>query len=134
MTQLMPLFSILFFILCLGNCGAPLTLNFIGEFLSLYGVFERMPIMGALCSTSIILSAAYTIYMYNRISFGGRFSNLFTFNIPDLNKREFYLLLTLVTLTVILGIYPLILFKTMDYSVSTVIYLSNNILCDGPRS
>jgi hypothetical protein len=59
---------------------------------------------------------------------------LFIFKIYILNKREFYLLLTLVTLTVILGIYPLILFKTMDYSVSTVIYLSNNILCNGPRS
>jgi len=38
--QLMPLFSILFFILCLGNAGTPLTLNFLGEFLSLYGTFE----------------------------------------------------------------------------------------------
>jgi NADH-ubiquinone oxidoreductase chain 4 len=128
MTQLMPLFAVLFFILCLGNCGAPLTLNFIGEFLSLYGVFERMPIMGALCSISIILSAAYTIYMYNRISFGGRFSNLFTINIPDLNKREFYLLLTLVVLTVMLGIYPISLFNAMEYSVSTVLYLGNTVL------
>jgi len=40
-TQVMPLFAILFFLLCLANCGAPLSLNFIGEFLSLYGVFER---------------------------------------------------------------------------------------------
>lgn len=39
--QLMPLFSIFFFILSLGNCGAPLTLNFVGEFMSLYGVFEN---------------------------------------------------------------------------------------------
>ena len=130
MAQLMPLFAILFFILCLGNCGAPLTLNFIGEFLSLYGVFERLPIMGAICSISIVLSAAYTIYMYNRISFGGNFSNLFTINIPDLKKREFHLLLTLVLLTVLFGIYPISLFKAMDYSVSTVLYLGNYILCD----
>jgi NADH-ubiquinone oxidoreductase chain 4 len=44
--QLMPLFSILFLILSLANCGVPLTLNFVGEFLSLYGVFERMPVLG----------------------------------------------------------------------------------------
>src|SRR5690606_11233558 len=44
-TQLMPLFSILYFILCLGNCGAPLTLNFIGEFMSLYGVLEKLPLL-----------------------------------------------------------------------------------------
>ena len=131
MAQLMPLFSILFFILCLGNCGSPLTLNFVGEFLSLYGVFEKLPVMGALCSVSIVLSAAYTIYMYNRISFGGRFSTFFTINIPDLNKREFHILLSLVVLTVIFGIYPLNLFKAMDYSVSTLIYLGNSIICDG---
>jgi len=41
MTQLMPLFATLFFILCLANCGVPLTFNFVGEFMSLYGVFER---------------------------------------------------------------------------------------------
>jgi NADH-ubiquinone oxidoreductase chain 4 len=46
MTQLMPLFSIFFFILCLSNAGTPLSLNFVGEFLSLYGTFERLPIAG----------------------------------------------------------------------------------------
>src|SRR3954465_14343448 len=68
--QIMPLFSILFFILSLGNCGVPLTLNFVGEFMSLYGVFERLPLLGVMASSSIILSAAYSIYMFNRISFG----------------------------------------------------------------
>jgi NADH-ubiquinone oxidoreductase chain 4 len=71
--QVMPIFSILFFILALGNCGAPLTINFIGEFLSLYGVFERLSLAGALASSSIVFSAAFTIYMFNRIAFGGSF-------------------------------------------------------------
>src|SRR5213080_2990996 len=69
--QIMPLFSILFFILCLGNCGVPLTLNFLGEFMSLYGIFERLSLAGALASLSIIFSAAYTIFMFNRIAFAG---------------------------------------------------------------
>ena len=67
----MPLFSILFFIFSLGNYGAPLTLNFVGEFMSLYGTFERLPMLGAFASTSIVFSAAYTIYVFNRIAFGG---------------------------------------------------------------
>ncbi|RYE14011.1 MAG: NADH-quinone oxidoreductase subunit M [Rickettsiales bacterium] len=71
LVQAMPLLSLFFFILCLGNCGAPLTLNFIGEFMSLYGVFERLPLAGALASSSIIFSAAFTIFLFNRISFGG---------------------------------------------------------------
>jgi len=76
MAQIMPVFSILFFILCLGNCGAPLTLNFVGEFMSLYGVIEKLPLLGVLSCSSIIFSAAYTIYMFNRISFGGFFTKL----------------------------------------------------------
>jgi NADH-ubiquinone oxidoreductase chain 4 len=71
--QVMPLFSIMFFILSLGNAGTPLTLNFIGEFMSLYGIFERLPLAGVLASSSIVFSAAYTIFMFNRIAFAGSF-------------------------------------------------------------
>ncbi len=120
--QVMPLFSILFFLLCLGNCGAPLTLNFIGEFMSLYGVFERLPILGLLASTSIILSAAYTIYMFNRIGFGGTFSKFFEENINDVTKREFFLLFILILFTVIFGIYPSLILNGIHYSVSNLIY------------
>lgn len=123
-TQLMPVFSILFFILCLGNCGVPLTLNFIGEFMSLYGIFERLPILGVLSSFSIILSAAYTIYMFNRIAFGGSFSKLFKLNIPDINRREFSLLLILVLFTVVLGIYPSPILQGLHYYVSGLIYFA----------
>jgi len=125
--QLMPLFSTLFLILSLGNCGVPLTLNFVGEFLSLYGVFERIPLLGIMASSSIVFSAAYTIYLFNRISFGGSFSKDFRKNIADINKREFYILLTLVLLTVILGIYPSPILDALHYSTSYLIY-SNYIL------
>ena len=122
--QLMPLFSILFLILSLANCGVPLTLNFVGEFLSLYGVFERMPVLGVLASSSIIFSAAYTIYMFNRIAFGGSFSKDFRKNISDINKREFYILFTLVLFTVALGIYPKPILDGLHYSTSSLIYSS----------
>ena len=120
--QLMPLFSILFFILSLGNCGVPLTLNFIGEFLSLYGVFERSPLLGVFASSSIVFSAAYTVYMFNRIAFGGSFSKFFEANISDVNKREFFILLTLVVFTVLLGVYPAPILDGLHYSVSSLIY------------
>jgi len=122
MAQIMPLFAILFFILCLANCGAPLTFNFIGEFMSLYGIFETSSLFGVLASLSIIFSAGYTIYMYQRISFGGSYSSIFTVNIPDLNKREFIVLITLVVPTVALGIYPGLILDAIHYSVSTLIY------------
>lgn len=127
-SQIMPLFSILFFILCLGNVGTPLTLNFIGEFLSLYGTFERLPLLGVLASSSIIFSAAYTIYMFNRIAFGGSYSKFFSVNIPDVNKREFVLLFTLVILTVLLGIYPAPVLDGLHYYVSYLIYSTDYVL------
>nr|QWS06148.1 NADH dehydrogenase subunit 4 [Clonostachys compactiuscula] len=120
--QLMPIFAILFFILALGNCGAPLTLNFIGEFMSLYGIIEKLPILGVFAATSIIFSAAYTIYMFNRISFGGSFSKLIENGLLDVNKREFLLLLILVIFTVVLGVYPSIILNLLDYSMNSVVY------------
>ena len=125
MAQVMPIFSILFFILCLGNSGTPLTLNFIGEFMSLYGAFERMPILGILASTSIVLSAAYTIFMFNRIAFGGSYSVYFVENIGDVTRREFIMLLVFVVLTVLFGIYPAPILDGLHYSVTSLIYSIN---------
>lgn len=121
-TQIMPLFSLLFFILCLSNSGTPLSLNFIGEFLSLYGIFEKSPILGVFASSSIILSAAYTIYMYNRVAFGGNYSRFFNVNIVDLKKREFLILFILIYYTIVLGIYPVAITDGLNYSVSELIY------------
>ena len=123
MAQIMPVFSILFFILCLGNCGAPLTLNFVGEFMSLYGVIEKLPLLGVLSCSSIILSAAYTIYMFNRISFGGFFTKLlYENNVWDVSIREFFVLFILVVFTVILGIYPSIILDGLHYYTNNLIY------------
>ena len=131
LAQILPVFSTIFFILCLGNMGTPLTFNFVGEFMSLYGAFERLPILGAMACSSIVLSAAFTIYLFNRIAFGGSFSRHFTHSFPDLNKREFTILLILVAFVVILGIYPAIIIDGLHYSASTLIYsydYSNTIL------
>lgn len=121
--QVMPILAILYFILSLGNCGTPLTLNFVGEFMSLYGVFERLPIAGMLASSSIVLSAAYTIYMYNRIALGGSYTSKYWINfLSDVNKREFSMLIVLVLFTIALGIYPSILLDSLHYAVSNLLY------------
>lgn len=121
LAQIMPIFSILFFILCLGNCGAPLTLNFVGEFMSLYGIFERLSLAGILGASSIVLSAVYTIFMFNRIIFGGTFKGWYSY-LPDLNKREYSILLILVVFTVVLGIYPSIILDSLNYNVTTLLF------------
>lgn len=121
--QIMPIFSIFFFILSLGNCGAPLTFNFIGEFMSLYGVFERIPVAGVLASTSIVFSAAFTIFLFNRIAFAGSiFPKYWEEYIPDLNRREFFMLIILVLFTILLGIYPSIVLDGLHYYVYNLLY------------
>jgi hypothetical protein len=74
--------------------------------------------------------------MYQRIAFGGSYSRVFTINIPDLIKREFIILLTLVVPTVILGIYTVPILDGLNYSVSTLIYTTdfNIIICDSQTS
>lgn len=127
-TQMMPLFSILFFILALANCGVPLTLNFIGEFMSLYGVFEKSPLLGLVASSSIVFSAAYTIFMFNRIAFGGAFTEHFSVNVVDVNTREFIILFILVLLTVVLGVYPAPILDGIQYSACSLIYDSSSFI------
>jgi NADH-ubiquinone oxidoreductase chain 4 len=125
LAQMMPIFSTIFFILCLSNAGTPLSLNFIGEFLSLYGIFERHPYLGIFASSSIVLSAAYTMNMFNKIVFGGRYTKYILYNLIDLTKREFLILFTLLVFTIYLGIYPVIIIDGLNYNISELLYNSN---------
>jgi NADH-ubiquinone oxidoreductase chain 4 len=116
----MPVFTILFFIFTLSNTGIPLTLNFLGEQLSLIGIWERSPIIAALGATGIVLSAIYSIFLYNRISYGIYSPHLKP--IKDISRREFNLLLTLLLPTVLLGIFPNVLLDGLHFSISSLLY------------
>lgn len=116
----MPVFTILFFIFTLSNTGIPLTLNFLGEQLALIGIWDRSPIIAALGATGIILSAIYSIYLYNRISYGTYSPHLKP--IKDISRREFILLITLLIPTVLLGIFPNVILDGLHFSISTLLF------------
>jgi NADH-ubiquinone oxidoreductase chain 4 len=116
----MPVFTILFFVFILANTGVPLTLNFLGEQLCLIGIWFRSPIVAALGATGIVLSACYSIYIYNRISYGSYSPNLSL--IKDISKREFMLLISLLIPTVALGIYPNVILDSLHVSISTLLF------------
>jgi len=116
----MPVFTILFFIFTLSNTGIPLTLNFLGEQLSLIGIWERSPIIAALGATGIVLSAIYSIYLYNRISYGIYSPHLKP--IKDISRREFNLLISLLLPTVLLGIFPNVILDGLHLSISSLLY------------
>ena len=134
LAQMMPVLSIFFFIFILANCGAPLTLNFVGEFMSLYGTFEKLPIMGVLASSSIVLSAAYSVYFFNRVAFGGTFSKFFEENWSDLTKREFFILFILTFFTVLFGINPSFILDGLHFNMSSLIYSLNEAVSSTANS
>nr|YP_010137118.1 NADH dehydrogenase subunit 4 [Tylopilus plumbeoviolaceoides]QWM97157.1 NADH dehydrogenase subunit 4 [Tylopilus plumbeoviolaceoides] len=118
----MPIFTILFFIFTLCNTGIPLSLNFLGEQLSLIGIWEVNPIVSALGATGIVLSACYSIFLYNRISYGTYSPNMKMVNIKDITRREFIILISLLIPTILLGIFPNVILDSIHVSVSTVLY------------
>jgi NADH-ubiquinone oxidoreductase chain 4 len=120
LVNIMPVFTILFFISILANTGIPLTLNMIGEQLALIGMWDRNPIVAALGATGIVFSACYSIYLYNRISYGSYSPHLQP--VKDVNRREFNLLLALLIPTVLLGIFPNVILDSLHVSVTSLLY------------
>lgn len=116
----MPIFSILFFVFTLCNTGIPLSLNFLGEQLSLIGIWQQNPIIASLGASGIVLSACYSLFLYNRLSFGSYSPHLPA--LKDLNRREYYLLISLLIPTIILGILPNILLNPLHTSISALLY------------
>lgn len=123
MTAYMPLFSIMFFVFTIFNAAVPLSANWAGEFLCLAGAFQRNPVFAVLGSTGIVLSAAYSIWLYNRIAFGSwsKYLNYTT----DLTRREFMLLLPLLFVAVVFGIFPNIILDSVHASTSGLLYSIN---------
>lgn len=118
----MPIFTVLFFVFILSNTGVPLSLNFLGEQLALIGIWEISPYIAALGATGIVFSACYSIFLYNRISYGIYSPHLKP--LKDISRREFNLLIALLIPTLALGILPNVILDSLHVSVSTLLYFS----------
>jgi NADH-ubiquinone oxidoreductase chain 4 len=116
----MPVFTIMFFMFLLANIGFPLTINFLGEQLSLMGIWDRNPLIAVIGTLTMVLSSCYSIFLYNRICYGEQNPNIK--QILDIDRREFMLLLSLFIPTILLGIFPNILLDTLHSSVTSLLY------------
>jgi len=116
LTDLNPVFAIVFLLFIFGNMSVPLTGNFIGEFLSLLGSYQLSIFVTTVGATSIILSAVYSIFTYNRVVSGAVSPYIFT--IPDMYRKEFYMILPLLLLTFALGIYPTFITSDIEFGLS----------------
>jgi len=116
----MPVFTILFFVFTLCNTGIPLSLNFLGEQLSLIGIWQQNPIIASLGASGIVLSACYSLFLYNRLSYGSYSPHLPV--LKDINRREYYLLFSLLLPTIIFGILPNVLLIPLHTSTTALLY------------
>lgn len=118
----MPLFAIIFSIFSLANLGLPLTANFIGEFLVLLTTYQINPLIALLATTGVIFSAAYSLFLYNRVAFGTVSPYIEnSANNRDIGRREFYVFIPLIFLVFFLGIYPNIILNPLHASVYNLI-------------
>jgi proton-translocating NADH-quinone oxidoreductase chain M len=112
----MPIFAIVFLFLTFANLGLPGTSSFCGEFLVLTGVFQVNSCAATLASTGMVLGAAYSLWLYNRVMFG-TLKPAYINSFADLNRREFCILVPFIIAIAVMGIYPEIFLQSIHCSV-----------------
>ena len=118
----MPTFATIYGIMLMASVGLPLTIGFVGEFLSLMGFYKVSWIMTAFAGTGVILGAIYMLNLF-RNSFFGKITKEENRTLKDLNGRELSALIPLVAVAVLLGVYPKPILTPIDASVKKMIVL-----------
>ena len=116
----MPRFAAFMMLFAMANCGLPATSGFVGEFLVILASVKVNFWLGFLAATTMILGAAYTLWMYKRVIFGPVASDDVA-GLTDIGRREFWMLATLAGLVLAFGIYPKPLIDVMQTSVADLV-------------
>lgn len=116
----MPKYAVVFLILTMANVGLPGTSGFVGEFLTLIGVFQVNTWVALFATTGVILSAAYALWLYRRVVFGALEKESLK-SILDLDTREKVILYPLIALIIFYGVYPMPVFDATNASVEALI-------------
>jgi NADH-quinone oxidoreductase subunit M len=120
----MPNFAAIYLIVSLSSLGMPLLNGFIGEFTILEGTFVVSKAWAAWASLGIVLGAAYLLWLYQRTMFGPITHDI-NKALPDLNLREYAVLLPLVALAFWIGIYPKPFFAYIEKPVQRIVQQVN---------
>ena len=118
--NVMPKFAALFMLFAMANSGLPATSGFVGEFMVALGAVQHNFWVGFAAATTLILGAAYTLWMYKRVVFGA-IANDHVAELKDINNREFVFLLVLAVCVLAMGIYPFPVTNVMHASVSDLL-------------
>ncbi|MDF1599879.1 NADH-quinone oxidoreductase subunit M [Mesorhizobium sp. YIM 152430] len=119
----MPKYAVVFLILTMANVGLPGTSGFVGEFLTLLGVFQVNTLVALVATLGVILSAAYALWLYRRVIYGALTKESLK-GMLDLSGREKAIIYPLVALVILFGVYPAPIF---DVTAASVDALVNNV-------
>jgi len=116
----MPKFAALMMLFAMANSGLPATSGFVGEFLVILGAMKANFWVAFLAATTLVLGAAYTLWMYKRVIFGA-VANERVAALADLNGRELAVLGALAVAVLVMGVYPLPFTEVMHASVNDLL-------------
>nr|NP_038174.1 NADH dehydrogenase subunit 4 [Synura synuroidea]AAF36940.1 NADH dehydrogenase subunit 4 [Synura synuroidea] len=122
LVHVMPLYSFFFLAFTLANIATPGTSSFVGEFLLLCGIYQINIVTCFLSAFGVILSAVYSLWLYNRLVFGN-LKIIFTQKFNDLVLRETVILSTLLLLILFFGVYPYFLLNGLKLYVTGMLNL-----------
>ena len=118
--NVMPKFAALFMLFSMANAGLPATSGFVGEFMVVLGAVKFNFWVGFAAATTLIVGAAYTLWMYKRVMFGP-IKNHHVSELTDINGREFLFLSILAVCVLAMGIYPFPVTEVMHASVTDLL-------------
>jgi len=116
----MPAYALVFMFFTMANVGLPGTSGFVGEFLTLMGIFQVNTWVAAVATSGVILSAAYALWLYRRVVFGDLIKEALR-SINDMTRREKWIFAPLIVMTLFLGIYPAAVTDIIGPSVEALV-------------
>ena len=119
----MPVLAAFFMLFAMSNVGLPGTSGFVGEFMILISAMQASFWITVVAATTLILSAAYTLYMYKRVFFG-EITNPLIARSGDIHGFEKLVFILLAVAIIFIGVYPAPLLTMMHASIDSILQLS----------
>jgi NADH-quinone oxidoreductase subunit M len=116
----MPAYALVFMFFTMANVGLPGTSGFVGEFLTLVGIFKVNTWVALVATSGVVLSAAYALWLYRRVMMGDLIKEALR-TIQDMSIRERAVFTPLIVMTLILGVYPVLALDLIGPSVQTLV-------------
>ncbi len=118
--NVMPWFAAFWVLFAMANCGLPGTSGFVGEFMVILAVFQANPWLAFGAAITLVLGAAYTLWLTKRVVFGD-VANPTVAALRDIDAREMFVLAAFALATLALGVWPKPLIDLMNPAIAELV-------------